>query len=195
MTDVEPLIRAQLEGLMPLPEGSRRDWAEVLERSGRRHQRSRRRLLVALAIGVCVLAIAGAAIAAGLGAFSGVTIEQAKACVPSTTALTGPSGGRVLTGETDAGVSCIAYLNRNGAGGSTTGRLGESPDGDVLAMRTQHVLVGLVPPGYTTLKVGSTEIPITNRVFLVYPKLMTARALLVGPTGTTSIDLRELAAD
>jgi hypothetical protein len=34
MTDVEPLIRTELESLMPLPEGSRRDWADVLERSG-----------------------------------------------------------------------------------------------------------------------------------------------------------------
>jgi hypothetical protein len=194
MTDVEPLIRAQLEGLMPLPGGSRRDWADVLERSGRRHRRSRRRLLLALAVSVCVLAIAGAAIAAGLGAFSGMTIAQAKACVPSTTALTTPAGARVLTGHTDAGVSCLAYEDTNGAGGSTAGRLGESPAGDVLAEKTQGVLVGLVPAGYDTLTLGSVQIPIVNQAFVVDPKLVTGPGVLSGPAGRTTINLSELAA-
>jgi hypothetical protein len=194
MTDVEPLIRAQLEGLMPLPGGSRRDWADVLERSGRRHRRSRRRLLLALAIGVCVLAIAGAAIAAGLGAFSGMTIAQAKACDPSTIALTTASGARVLTGHTDAGVSCLAYEDTNGAGGSTAGRLGESPAGDVLAGKTQGVIVGLVPAGYDTLTLGSVQIPIVNQAFVVDPKLVVGPGTLSGPAGQITINLSELAA-
>jgi hypothetical protein len=48
MIDLEPLIRTELESLMPLPEGSGRDWADVLARSGHRHRRSRRRLLLVL---------------------------------------------------------------------------------------------------------------------------------------------------
>jgi hypothetical protein len=201
MIDVEPLIRTQLDSLMPLPDGSRSDWADVLERSGHRQRRSRRRLLLGLAVGVCVLAIAGAAIAAGLGAFSGVTVDQIKACAPSTTALTTPSGARVLTGQTDAGVSCLAYRGANGGGGSTGGRLGESPAGDVVAMNVldtvlqSNVIVGLVPAGYTTLKIGSTVIPITNRAFVIDPKLVTAPAQLSGPAGTISIDLRQLVGD
>jgi hypothetical protein len=201
MTDVEPLIRTQLDELMPLPEESRRDWANVLARSRRRQRFSRRRLLFAFAIGVCVLAIAGAAIAAGLGAFSGVTVDQIKACTPSTTALTTPSGARVLTGQTDAGVSCLAYRDPNGGGGNTGGRLGESPAGDVVAMNVldtvlqSNVIVGLVPAGYTTLKMGSTVIPITNRAFVVDPRLVTTPAQLSGPAGTISIDLRQLAGD
>jgi hypothetical protein len=194
MTDVEPLIRAQLEGLMPLPGGSRRDWADVLARSGRRHRRSRRRLVLALAIGVCVLAIAGAAIAAELGAFSGMTIAQAKACVPSTTALTTPSGARVLTGHTDAGISCVAYEDTNGAGGSTAGRLGESPAGDVLPGKTQGVIFGLVPAGYDTLTLGSVQIPIVNQAFVVDPKLVVGPGTLSGPAGQITINLSELAA-
>jgi hypothetical protein len=194
MTDVEPLIRTELESLMPLPEGSRRDWADVLERSGRRQRRSRRRLLLAIAIGVCVLAIAGAAIAAGLGAFSGVTIAQARACDPSTTALTTPSGARVLTGHTDAGVSCVAYEDTNGAGGSTAGRLGESSPSGILAGATQGVIFGLVPAGYDTLTLGPAQIPIVNQAFVVDPKLVVGPGTLSGPAGQITINLSELAA-
>jgi hypothetical protein len=199
MTDVEPLIRARLEELMPLPEGSRRDWNDVLGRGDRRHRPSRKRFFLAFAIGVCVLVIAGAAIAAGLGAFSGVTNAQVKACDPSTTALTTPAGSRVLTGETDAGVSCLAYRDANGGGGGTGGRLGASPAGDVMAMKVldtvsrRYLIIGLVPSGYTTLRIGSTLIPITNRAFIVEPKAVTATGQLRGPAGTTSIDLRQLA--
>jgi hypothetical protein len=195
MTDVEPLIRMELESLMPLPEGSRRDWADVLARSGHRHRRSRRRLLLVLAVGICTLAAGGAGIAAELGAFSGMTIAQARACVPSTTALTSPSGARVLTGHTEAGVSCLAYEDANGAGGRTAGRLGHSPAGDVLAMKTQGVIVGLVPAGYDTLTLGSVQIPIVNQAFVVDPKLVTGHCVLSGPAGTTSINLSELASD
>ena len=194
MTDLDPLIRTQLDSLMPLPDGSRSDWADVLERSGRRQPRSGRRLLLALAVGVCVLAIAGAAIAAGLGAFSGVTTAEARACDPSTTALTTPSGARVLTGHTDAGVSCVAYEDTNGAGGSTTGLLGESSPSGILAGATQGVIFGLVPAGYDTLTLGSAHIPIVNQAFVVDPKLVVGPGTLSGPAGQITINLSELAA-
>lgn len=194
MTDVEPLIRTELDSLVPLPDGSRRDWADVLERSGRRQRRSRRRLLLALAIGVCVLAIAGAAIAAGLGAFSGTTIAQARACDPTTVALTTSSGARVLTGHTDAGVSCVAYEDTNGAGGGTAGRLGDSSPSGILAGKTQGVIFGLVPAGYETLTFGSTRIPIVNQAFVVDPKLVVGPGTLSGPAGQITINLAELAA-
>jgi hypothetical protein len=195
MTDFEPLIEGQLNRLMPLPEGSRRDWADVLERAGRRHRVSRRRLLLAIAIGVSVLAIAGAAIAAGLGAFSGVTIAQVRACVPSTTALTTRSGARVLTGQTDAGVSCVAYEDTNGGGGSTAGRLGESSPSGILAGKTKGVIFGLVPAGYDTLTLGAVQIPIVNQAFVVDPKLVVGPGTLSGPAGQITINLSELAAD
>ncbi len=193
MIDVEPLIRTELEFLMPLPEGLRRDWADVLERSGRGHRRSRRRLLLVLAAGICTLAAGGVGIAAELGAFSGMTIAQAKACVPSTTALTTASGARVLTGHTDEGISCLAYEDVNGAGGSTAGRLGESPAGDGLAGKTQGVIFGLVPAGYDTLTLGSVQIPIRNQVFVIDPKLAESPGTLSGPAGTTTINLRVFA--
>jgi hypothetical protein len=194
MIDVEPLIRTELKSLMPLPEGSRRDWADVLARSGQCHRRSRRRLLLVLAAGICALAAGGAGIAAGLGAFSGTTIAQVKACVPSTTALTTASGARVLTGHTEAGVSCLAYEDANGAGGSTAGRLGDLPIGDVLPGKTQGVIFGLVPAGYDTLTLGSVQIPIVNQAFVVDPKLVTGPGVLSGPAGRTTINLSELAA-
>ena len=195
MIDVEPLIRTELESLMPLPEGSRRDWADVLARSGHRHRRSRRRLLLVLAAVICTLAAGGAAIAAGLGAFSrtGVTIAQAKACVPSTIALTTAFGARVLTGHTEAGVSCVAYEDANGAGGGTAGRLGESSPSGILAGNTQGVIFGLVPAGYDTLTLGSVQIPIVNQAFVVDPKLVTGPGVLSGPAGRITINLRELA--
>jgi hypothetical protein len=193
MTDLEPLIRTQLDSLTPLPEGSRRDWADVLERSGHRQRRSRRRLLLAFGMGACLLAIAGPTIAAGLGAFSGTTVAQARACDPSTVALTTASGGRVLTGHTDAGVSCVAYEGANGAGGSTAGRLGESSPSGILAGATQGVIFGLVPPGYDTLTLGSVHIPIVNQAFVVDPKLVVGPGTLSGPAGQITINLSELA--
>jgi hypothetical protein len=195
MTNVEPLIRAQLEGLMPLPGGSRRDWADVVERAGGPRRRSRRRLLLAVAVGVVIAAASGAGIAAALGAFSGgMTIAQARACVPSTVALTTPSGGRVLTGHTDAGVSCVAYEDANGAVGSTAGRLGDLPIGDVLPGKMQGVIFGLVPAGYDTLTFGSVQIPIVNHAFVVDPKLVVGPGTLSGSAGQTTINLSELAA-
>jgi hypothetical protein len=123
-----------------------------------------------------------------------VTIAQSRACVPSTVALTTPSGARVLTGHTDAGVSCVAYENANGAGGGTAGRLGDLPIGDVLPGATQGVIFGLVPAGYDTLTLGSVQIPIVNQTFVVDPKLVVGPGTLSGPAGQTTINLSELAA-
>jgi hypothetical protein len=195
VNDVDSMIRTELESLAPLPDGSRQDWADVLARSGRRHRRSRRRLLLAVAAGVVILAASGAGIAAALGAFSGgIRIAQARACDPSTVALTAPSGAQVLTGHTDAGVSCVAYKDANGAGGGTAGRLGESSPSGILAGMTQGVIFGLVPAGYDTLTLGSVHIPIVNQAFVVDPKLVVGPGTLSGPAGHTTINLSELAA-
>jgi len=51
----------------------------------------------------------------------------------------------------------------------------------------------LVPAGYNTLTVGSTE-PIKNGAFVVDARLVDAPAVLSGPAGTVSINLREFAA-
>ncbi len=140
------------------------------------------------------MAIAGVAIAAGRGAFSGMTIVQARACDPSTVALTTASGARVLTGHTDAGVSCVAYEDTNGGGGSTAGRLGESSPSGILAGKTKGVIFGLVPAGYDTLTLGSARIPIVNQAFVVDPKLVVGPGTLSGPAGQVTINLSELAA-
>jgi len=67
MIDVEPFVRTQLERLMPLPEASGRDWADVLERSGHHHRRRRRSarlaiVLVALALLALTLLVAAPAL-------------------------------------------------------------------------------------------------------------------------------------
>ena len=198
MTDLEPLIRTQLDSLMPLPDGSRSDWADVLERSGQRQRRSRRRLLLALAAALCLLAVTGA-IAAAVGAFSGGrTIADFAACKASTVALTTASGARVLIGHTNAGVYCLTYEAANGGGGSTTNTF-PTPAGDVIPVKVldtvshTSVVVGVVPPGYERLSMGSQEIPIRNQVFVIDPKLAAKPGTLSGPAGTTAIDLRDFA--
>jgi hypothetical protein len=200
MIDVEPLIRTELESLTPLPDAARQDWENVLARSGQSNRRSRRRLLLAVAAGIVIVAASGAGIAAALGAFSGgVTIAQVRACDPSTVALTTPSGAEVLTGHTEEGIYCLAYRSANGGGGGTAGRLGASPVGDAIAMKTldtaSHtwVIVGLVPAGYTTLTVGSTTIPIENQAFVIDPEKADAPAAISGPAGTIPLNLRALA--
>jgi hypothetical protein len=200
MTDLAPLIRTQLERFVPLPEGSRSDWADVLERSGHRHRRSRRRLLLALAVGACVLVVTGVAIAAGVGAFSGkMMVADVKACKPSTTALTTASGARVLTGHTDAGIYCFTYEAANGGGGSTANTFptpaGQVIPGSVLdTVSKTWVVVGLVPPGYDKLSIGSQQISIRNQVFVIDPKLAAKPGTLSGPAGTTTINLSPFAA-
>ena len=55
MTDVETLIRKELESLTPLPDGARQDWEHVLALSGQRNRRPRRRLLLTVAFVAVVL--------------------------------------------------------------------------------------------------------------------------------------------
>jgi len=193
MTDLEALIRTQLDSLRPLPEGSRREWADVLERSGHRQRRSRRRLLLALAAALCLLAVTGAGIATALGAFSGErTMAAFAACKARTVALTTASGARVLTGRTDAGVYCLTYEGANGGGGGTANTF-PTPAGEVIPVRTKGVIVGLVPTGYDTLTLGSVQIPIANQVFVIDPRLAGTPGTLSGPAGTTTIDLSDFA--
>jgi hypothetical protein len=163
-------------------------------------RRPSRRLLLALAVGFCIVAALGATIAAGLGAFSNTTASQLNACVPSATALTTASGARVRTGHTESGIYCIAYQNANGTSVRTAGRLGAIPAGEVVALKAldtvsnAYVIAGVVPTGYDTLTVGSAHIPIENQVFIVDPELATDRGVLSGPAGRISINLSELAA-
>jgi hypothetical protein len=199
--DVEPLIRTQLESLMPLPEGSRTDWADVLERSGHRQRRSPRRLLLALAVGVCVLLVTGVAIAGGFGAFSGTTrADDLNACNALTIAQTTPSGAQVLTGHTDAGVYCVAYKDPNGVIGLSSAKLGETPVGQAIAVGSldtashTDVIAGVVPPGYDELSIGGQQIPIKNQSFIIDPKLAATPGTLSGSAGTTTINLSAFAA-
>jgi hypothetical protein len=163
-------------------------------------RRSRRRLVLGLAAGVCVLAAGGTAIAAGLGAFSGhTTIADLRACDASTIALTTGSGAQVLTGHTDLGVYCVAYKDTKGAVGWTAAKLGETPVGQAVAGRAldtasnTYVIFGVVPVGYTTLTLGSVQIPIVNQAFVVDPKLAVGRGVLSGPAGRVTINLSEFA--
>jgi hypothetical protein len=55
------------------------------------------------------------------------------------------------------------------------------------------VLVGVVPPGYDELSIGSQQIPIRNQVFVIDPKLAESPGTLSGPAGTTTINLRVFA--
>jgi hypothetical protein len=66
--DVEPLIRAELERLVPAPVHGRADWDDVLHRSGTRPRLARRPLVLAFAAAVAVLA-AATAVATTLGGF------------------------------------------------------------------------------------------------------------------------------
>jgi len=86
MIDVEPLIISGLEQMLPLPNGSRANWNDVLDRAGQRGSflapsltarrgRRWRRVLVA-AVAVAALVGAGVAIAAGVGAFNGISAAQ-----------------------------------------------------------------------------------------------------------------------
>ena len=62
MIDLEPLIVSELEQMFPLPDGSRADWTNVLQRAGlgraRRRQPSRRLTLVLAAAVIVGLAVA-----------------------------------------------------------------------------------------------------------------------------------------
>lgn len=84
MIDVEPLIVSELDRLLPLSDGSRSDWADVVARAGygSRHRaraatepaaaRRRPRPLLVAAIAAVALLVTATAVAAGLGAFDGI---------------------------------------------------------------------------------------------------------------------------
>jgi len=56
------------------------------------------------------------------------------------------------------------------------------------------VVVGVVPPGYDKLSIGSQQIPIRNQVFVIDPKLAVSPGTLSGPARTATINLRVFAA-
>lgn len=88
MSNVEPLIASELEQMLPLPDGRRADWIDVLRRAdvddaGRVSPRGlaptgRRRWRPVLVAAVVVAALVGVgvAIAAGFGAFNGISAAQ-----------------------------------------------------------------------------------------------------------------------
>ena len=76
MIDVEPLIISELERMLPLPGGASADWADVLDRAGVAGAHRRWRRAVLLAVAAAALVGAGVAIAAGFGAFNGISAAQ-----------------------------------------------------------------------------------------------------------------------
>jgi hypothetical protein len=88
MSNVEPLIASELEQMLALPDGGRADWSDVLRRAGvagaghvwhrglARTERQRWRPVLVAAVVVAALAGVGVAIAAGFGAFDGISAAQ-----------------------------------------------------------------------------------------------------------------------
>lgn len=76
MIDVEPLIVSELERMLPLPDGGRADWADVLGRAGSASAWRRWRPVLVAAVVVAALVGVGVAIAAGIGAFRGIGAAQ-----------------------------------------------------------------------------------------------------------------------
>ena len=76
MIDVEPLIVSELERMLPLPDGGRADWGEVLTRAGFMSARRRWRPVLLTAVVVAALVGVGVAIAAEIGAFNGIKAAQ-----------------------------------------------------------------------------------------------------------------------
>jgi hypothetical protein len=88
MSNMEPLIASELEQMRPLPDGGRADWSDVLRRAGvggtgrAWHHglaptgRRRRRPVLVAAVAVVALAGVGVAIAAGFGAFNGISAAE-----------------------------------------------------------------------------------------------------------------------
>jgi hypothetical protein len=76
MTDIEPLVVSELERMLPLPDGGRADWGDVMRRAGfRRGHRPWRPVLVAALVVAGIVGV-GVAIAAGFGAFNGISAAQ-----------------------------------------------------------------------------------------------------------------------
>jgi hypothetical protein len=76
MIDVEPLIVSELGRLLPLPDGGRADWSDVLRRADFMRARRRWRPVLVTAVVVAALVGVGVAIAAGLGAFNGISAAE-----------------------------------------------------------------------------------------------------------------------
>lgn len=76
MIDVEPLIVSELERMHPLPGGSRTDWGDVMRRAGFTPARRRWRPVLVAAVAVAGIVGVGVAIAAGFGAFDGISAAQ-----------------------------------------------------------------------------------------------------------------------
>ncbi|HEY3551197.1 MAG TPA: hypothetical protein VGK69_09125, partial [Gaiellaceae bacterium] len=76
MIDVEPLIVSELERMLPLPDGRRADWTDVLRRAGMPSARRRWRPVLIAAVAVAALVGVGVAIAAGIRAFHGIKAAQ-----------------------------------------------------------------------------------------------------------------------
>jgi hypothetical protein len=78
MIDVEPLIVSELDRMLPLPNGGRADWSDVIHRSGLsgRGERWHWRRVVVAAVIAAALVGAGVAIAAGFGALNGISAAQ-----------------------------------------------------------------------------------------------------------------------
>ena len=76
MNDVEPVIISGLERMLPLPDGGRADWGDVMRRAGFRRAHRRWRPVLAAALVVAGIVGVGVAIAAGFGAFNGISATQ-----------------------------------------------------------------------------------------------------------------------
>lgn len=76
MIDVEPLIASELGRMLPLPDGGRADWSDVLRRAGSVTARRPWRRVLTAAVAVGALVGVGVAIAAGVGAFNGIKAAQ-----------------------------------------------------------------------------------------------------------------------
>jgi hypothetical protein len=76
MIEVESLIVSELERMLPLPDAGRADWSDVLRRAGFTSARRRWRPVLVAAVAVIALVGVGVAIAAGIGAFSGIKAAQ-----------------------------------------------------------------------------------------------------------------------
>jgi hypothetical protein len=76
MIDMEPLIISGLEQMVPLPDGRRADWGDVLRRAGYTPARRSWRPVLVAAVIVAGIVVVGVAIAAGFGAFNGISATQ-----------------------------------------------------------------------------------------------------------------------
>jgi hypothetical protein len=127
MIDVEPLIVSELERMLPLPDGRRADWGEVLQRARIPGRRLRWRPVLVAAVVVAALAGVGVAIAAALGAFDGISAANH----PQTSAdvLSPQTVARLTQNCTDAGASSSFYMPNCHLVFGSSRLVGQLPDG------------------------------------------------------------------